>query len=55
MKPMQRLAIFSFIGILVLLLASTARESAVRKAPKKTGGLTATYVAVIPPAQLMGQ
>ena len=54
-RIMQRIAVFSFIGIVVLLLASTAHESAVRKVPKKPGGLTGTYVSAIPPVQIAGQ
>jgi hypothetical protein len=49
---MQRIAVFSFIGIVVLLLASTAHESAIGKAHKKPGGLTGTYVSAIPPVQI---
>ncbi|HTI08709.1 MAG TPA: hypothetical protein VL832_09135 [Puia sp.] len=47
---MQRLAVFSFIGILVLLLASTMSGAAVRKAPKKTGATT--RICVTAPVQL---
>ena len=45
---MQRLAIFSFIGIVILLLASTAHESATREAHKKANGVTGTYVSATP-------
>jgi hypothetical protein len=49
---MQRIAVFSFIGIVVLLLASTTHESAARKAQKKSGGITGTYVSAVPPVQI---
>ena len=48
---MQRLAIFSFIGIVGLLLASTAHESAARNTRHKTGGIAATCVTAKPPVE----
>jgi hypothetical protein len=48
---MQRLAIFSFIGIVVLLLVSTAYDSAARGAHNKTGGIAGTYASAKPPVQ----
>ena len=48
---MQRLAILSFIGIIGLLLASTAHEAAVRNARNKTGGIAVTYVSAKPPVE----
>lgn len=49
---MQRLAILSFIGIVVLLLTSTAHESAARQKNKKIGGIAATYVSATPPVSV---
>ena len=46
---MQRIAIFSFVGIVLLLLVSTAHESAGRGARNKTGGLAGTCVSAKPP------
>lgn len=46
---MQRLAIFSFIGIVVLLWVSAAHESAARDVQNKTGGIAGTYVSAKPP------
>jgi hypothetical protein len=48
---MQRLAIFSFIGIVVLLLVSTAYDSAARGAHNKTSGLAGTYASAKPLVQ----
>ncbi len=48
---MQRLAIFSFIGIVVLLLASTAHEAGVRSNRNKAGGIAGTYIAAKPPVE----
>jgi len=49
---MQRLAIISFIGIVGLLLASTAHEAAVRNARNKTGSIAVTYVTAKPPVEV---
>jgi hypothetical protein len=50
---MQRLAIFSFIGIVVLLLASAVHESTARGGHNKTGGIAGTYVSAKPPVQVV--
>lgn len=49
---MQRLAIFSFIGIIVLLLVSTTYNSAARGGNNKTGGIAGTYTSAKPPVQV---
>ncbi len=48
---MQRLAIFSFIGIVILLLVSTAYDSAGKGACNKTGGIAGNYTSAKPPVQ----
>ncbi|HWK04490.1 MAG TPA: hypothetical protein VNS58_12705 [Puia sp.] len=48
---MQRLAILSFIGIIGLLLASAAHESAGRNTRNKAGSIAVTYVAAKPPVE----